>query len=925
MKDYKDTLHLPETTFPMKAELAKREPAMLAHWEAEDIYTQIQNARKDAPKFILHDGPPYANGDIHVGHAVNKILKDIIVKAKVLSGFQAPYVPGWDCHGLPIEHQIEKKLGKVGPKVSAAEFRKACREYAKSQVEQQRQDFIRLGVLGDWKHPYTTMDNRYEADIIRTLAKIYEHDHIIKGYKPIHWCLDCASSLADAEVEYKDKESDSITVKFELVSPLCDTKQHQYILVWTTTPWTLPGNQAVAAGADIDYVLIESEGTTYWVAEALHEQIFKDLDHKILKRMKGKELEGIKLKHPFYDKEVAVILGDHVTTDSGTGFVHTAPAHGVEDFQVCKQYHIEILNPVGSNGCYTADTPIFAGIHVSKANPLVITESEKHHNLFKWNKITHSFPHCWRHKTPLIFRATPQWFISMEHLLAKTETAAEQVLFTPSEGKNRFMSMLKDRPDWCISRQRYWGVPLPIFINKATGELHPNTKELMLEAAKRIEAQGLEAWFSASCADYHVDSEQYDKASDTLDVWFESGSSNQCVLKNQQQFPSLQFPANLYLEGSDQHRAWFQSSLLTSIAASNEKPYHQILTHGFVVDGEGRKMSKSLGNTITPQEVMNQYGADILRLWVAMADYRGEITMSTTTLQQAADLYRKFRNTLRFILANLNDFKVSELMPISSLTELDQLMVHKALTLQENNRQLIDDYQISAYVKALHFFCENDLSNCYIDIIKDRQYTSSTRNLSQSALYHILHILVRLFSPILSFTSDEVWRLMQAQNLVSQEDPQTIFTAHWYTHISQAHPPHLTEALFDELKLYRAGISKILDVMRKNKEVGASLDVEVTLFTDAHASLDPLANELKFFFITSGFNVAALDKAPLEAKNIEGMNAKVLIQKSSYKKCARCWHHTPDVSVKDPEYGDQEICNRCHDNVLDKGELRRYF
>lgn len=920
MKDYKNTLHLPETSFPMKAELAKREPEMLQAWEQEGLYAQIQRARADAPKFILHDGPPYANGDIHVGHAVNKILKDIIVKAKVLSGFQAPYVPGWDCHGLPIELQVEKKFGKVGAKISAAEFRKHCREYASSQIDKQRIDFKRLGVLGDWEHRYATMDNSYEADIIRTLAKIYQNGHIVKGYKPIHWCLDCASSLAEAEVEYQDKVSDSITVKF----PVAEEK-NTFVLIWTTTPWTLPGNQAVAAGPDIDYVLVDSEGTRYWGAEALHAQIFKDLDHKILKRVKGKALEGLKLQHPFYDKQVPIILGDHVTTDSGTGFVHTAPAHGVDDYQACKKYNIEILSPVASNGCYTQDTPIFAGIHVTKANPLVIAELEKHHHLFKQSKITHSFPHCWRHKTPLIFRATPQWFIGMGHLVNEAISAANNVFFTPPEGQTRFMSMLEGRPDWCISRQRYWGTPLPLFINKTTGELHPDTFQLMQEVAKRIQKDGLEAWFGATAGDYGVDGQQYDKATDTLDVWLDSGASSECVLKNQQQFPSLAFPADLYLEGSDQHRAWFQSSLLTAIAAGDAAPFKQILTHGFVVDGEGRKMSKSIGNIITPQEVMNKYGADILRLWVAMADYRGEISISPTILQQAADLYRKLRNTLRFILANLNDFKIEALVAIDQLTELDQLMVNKALELQNFSHDALDRYQISTFIKALHLFCENDLSNCYIDIIKDRQYTSTARNLSQSALYHILQILVRLMAPVLSFTSNEAWQLMQAQGLLKEDAPTTIFTAHWYDAIKAISPKHLSETLFDELKLYRTGISKVLDLMRKNKEVGSNLDVEVTLFVEQPKLLNIFADELKFFFITSSFKVADLNSAPLQAQKLENVNAQVIIEKSPYKKCERCWHHTPDVSLKDPEYGTQEICNRCHDNVTGKGEIRKYF
>lgn len=918
MKDYKNTLHLPETTFPMKAELAKREPEMLKQWQDEKLYQKIQDARKGKEKFILHDGPPYANGELHVGHAINKILKDIVVKSKVLSGFQSPFVPGWDCHGLPIELQVEKKFGKVGTKVSASEFRTKCREYATTQIDQQRNDFKRLGVIGDWDHPYITMDNNYEANMVRTLAKIHKQGHIKKGYKPIHWCLDCGSSLAEAEVEYQDKTSDAITVKF----PIKGEPNH-FVLIWTTTPWTLPGNQAVSAGANIDYVLVNSEGINYWIAKELCESIFKELEHKIIKQVKGKELEGLKLQHPFYDKEVPIILGDHVTIDAGTGFVHTAPAHGVDDYQVCKKYNIEVLNPVASNGCYTEDTPLFAGIHVNKANSLVIETLIEKSNLFKHNKIQHSFPHCWRHKTPLIFRATPQWFISMEHLLTNAEKAAETVSFVPSEGKNRFQSMLKDRPDWCISRQRYWGVPIPFFVNKTTGTLHPETESLLEEIAKRIEQKGLESWFSASCEDYGINSNSYDKSTDTLDVWFDSGASNQCVLKNPEQFPDLAFPANLYLEGSDQHRGWFQTSLLTSVAVGDDSPYKQILTHGFLVDGEGRKMSKSIGNIVTIQDGAKQYGAEILRLWVAMSDYRGEVSFSPTIMQQTADLYRKLRNTLRFLLANLNDFKPSDLLPQDQITELDQLMVNKALDLQTTVQEQLNNYQINSAIKALNLFCENDLSNCYFDVIKDRQYTSQARRLSQTALYHILHILVRVISPILSFTADETWRLMQAQGLAN--NTETIFTATWYQAIKPSKLNHLNEASFNLLKLYRAGINKILDVMRKNKEVGGNLDVEVTLFTKDPQALKVLESELKFFFITSNFSIKNFEEAPNSAQVLEDLNCKVSIEKSNHKKCDRCWHHTPNVSQKDPEYGEQQICNRCQDNVYGKGELRKYF
>jgi isoleucyl-tRNA synthetase len=905
----------------MKAELAKREPAMLAAWEQQSLYQKIQSARQNAPKFILHDGPPYANGDIHVGHAVNKILKDIVVKAKVLSGFQAPYIPGWDCHGLPIELQVEKKIGKVGPKVSASEFRTQCRNYAAAQIQQQRQDFKRLGIIGDWEHPYATMDNSYEANIVRTIAKIYKNGHIKKGYKPIHWCLDCSSSLAEAEVEYKDKESDSITVKFAVLNP---AHPHTYLLVWTTTPWTLPANQAVAAGADIDYVLVACENKNYWVAEVLCPQVFKDLEHKIIQRQKGKDLAGTLLQHPFYDKQVPLILGDHVTTDAGTGFVHTAPAHGVDDFIVGQKYQLDLLNPVGSNGCFTAETLLFAGIHVNKANPVIIETLLQKDNLFKHEKINHSYPHCWRHKTPLIFRATPQWFISMEHLLKKATKAAQEVIFIPAEGQTRFMSMLIDRPDWCISRQRYWGTPLPLFINKNTGELHKDTERLIEEVAQRIEQQGLDAWFNASPEDYGIASSEYDKTTDTIDVWLDSGASNQCILKNQQQFPDLKFPADLYLEGSDQHRAWFQSSLLTAIAAGDNAPYRQILTHGFVVDGEGRKMSKSIGNIITPQEVMNQYGADILRLWVAMSDYRGELSISPTILQQAADLYRKFRNTLRYMLAALNDFSTEHLISFEQLAWLDKIMVAKAAEVQEFTKAIFANhsYNIRGSITKLFEFCEKDLSNIYFDILKDRLYTENAHNrhVAQSALYYILQIMVRVLSPVLSFTSDEAWQIMRSKNLCDTDDA-TVFTLEWYDLKTNTHQKFLEQPnmLLKTLAELRANINKELDSKRKNGEIGSSLDIELSLTEPVNtdqAQIDDLSafkNELKYFFLVSKLTC------------IDAANTAPIIKKSTEPKCERCWHHGADVSQKDDDYQDQKICNRCNHNLKNTGEHRKYF
>jgi isoleucyl-tRNA synthetase len=606
MQDYKDTLHLPETEFPMRADLAKREPGFLKAWQAQNLYHQVQAARQNAPVFMLHDGPPYATGTLHIGHAANKILKDIVIKSQVLLGRRAPYVPGWDCHGLPIEHVVEKKWGKPGQKLNAAEFRQKCREYAAEQINLQREDFKRLGGLGEWENPYITMDHAYEAEQIRTLAKIYQNGHIKKGYKPVHWCLDCASSLAEAEVEYQDKTSDSITVKY--------ASEQGSVLIWTTTPWTLPANMAVAAGPDIIYVKVRVNEEVLIVAKALLDSVFAGESVEMIGSYTGRELAGLMLQHPFEARQVPLILGEHVTTDAGTGFVHTAPAHGVDDFNISKKYGLEPYHPVASNGCYIMGTPFFEGVHVSKANPLIIAKLQEQGALFRHEKIQHSYPHCWRHKTPLIFRATPQWFISMDKLLPQAIAAAEQVQFTPPEGKNRFMSMLKDRPDWCISRQRTWGVPIPFFTHKQTGALHPDTVGILHQVADAIGQNGLEAWFGADQY-FGVNPADYDKATDTLDVWFDSGVSNQCVLEQRE---GLSFPADLYLEGSDQHRGWFQTSMLASVAATGRAPYRQVLTHGFLVDGQGRKMSKSLGNVVTIQEAVNEYGADIVRLWVCL-------------------------------------------------------------------------------------------------------------------------------------------------------------------------------------------------------------------------------------------------------------------------------------------------------------------
>ncbi|HZP66418.1 MAG TPA: isoleucine--tRNA ligase, partial [Rudaea sp.] len=704
--DYKSTINLPQTDFAMKADLAKREPAMLADWEKRGRYAEIQArtaGRKHA--FILHDGPPYANGAIHLGHAVNKILKDVVVKSKLMAGFRSPYVPGWDCHGLPIEVAVEKKVGKVGQKVDAAEFRRLCREYATSQIDLQRKDFKRLGVLGEWENPYRTMDFKYEADIVRALAKIYARGHIVRGFKPVHWCFDCGSALAEAEIEYHDKTSPAVDVAYDAVDAKALAAKFGVTLgaadivavpIWTTTPWTLPASLAVTLGAELDYVLVEGPPRAgarrlLVLARGLAERALTRYGVEkpvVLGEAKGAALENIKLRHPFYAREVPLILGEHVSAEEGTGAVHTAPAHGVEDFTVGQKYGLGVVNPVGGNGVYLPDTEIFAGQHVWKANDAIIELLRERDVLLAAEKITHSYPHCWRHRTPVIFRATPQWFISMdkEGLRAGALAAIRNdVDWYPAWGEERIAGMIEGRPDWCISRQRTWGVPIALFVHKSTSEPHPRTVELMEEVARRMESAGADAWYALDAKELlGGDADQYEKVTDILDVWFDSGVTHYCVLDQRANLARGPGDSVIYLEGSDQHRGWFHSSLLTSVAMHGRAPYDEVLTHGFTVDAQGRKMSKSLGNGIEPQDVMKTYGADILRLWIVAADYRNEMALSDEILKRVSDAYRRIRNTARFLLGNLHGFDPAQhLLPTKDCLLLDQWAVQQAYDVQQ--------------------------------------------------------------------------------------------------------------------------------------------------------------------------------------------------------------------------------------------------
>ncbi|WP_047512464.1 isoleucine--tRNA ligase [Vibrio harveyi] len=941
MSEYKDTLNLPETGFPMRGNLANREPEMLKRWYKEDLYGEIRKAKKGKKSFVLHDGPPYANGDIHIGHALNKILKDIIIKSKTLSGFDAPYIPGWDCHGLPIELMVEKKVGKPGQKVTAAEFREKCREYAAGQVEGQKESFKRLGIMGEWDKPYRTMDFATEANIIRALGKIASKGHLLKGFKPVHWCTDCGSALAEAEVEYKDKVSPSIDVRFKaadeaaLLSKFELTEGHEgqgdvSIVIWTTTPWTLPANRAVCLRDDLEYVLIQTEGDNaerIIVAAELAKDVMDraGIEHfHNLGFAKGADLELSQFQHPFYDFTVPAILGDHVTTDSGTGVVHTAPGHGQEDFAVGNKYNLEVANPVGSNGVYLPDTELFAGQHVFKANDAVVEVLKEKGALLHHHAYEHSYPHCWRHKTPIIFRATPQWFVSMDQagLRAKALESIKNVEWMPEWGQSRIEGMIEGRPEWCISRQRTWGVPIALFVHKETAELHPNTLELIEKVALLVEEKGIQAWWDVDSAELLGDeADQYEKVLDTLDVWFDSGVTHFSVVDAREEYNGNS--ADLYLEGSDQHRGWFQSSLISSIAMKDEAPYKQVLTHGFVVDGHGRKMSKSIGNVVAPKDVTNKLGADILRLWVASTDYTGEVAVSDEILKRSADAYRRIRNTARFFLANLSGFNPeTDIVPVEEMVALDRWAVGRALAAQEEIVKAYEEYNTHGVTQRLMQFCSIEMGSFYLDVIKDRQYTAkrggNAQRSCQTALYYIVEALVRWMAPIMSFTADEIWNEMPG------ERDKFVFTGEWFDGLfGLAEGEELNNEFWTEIQAVRGAVNKLLEDARKEKTIGGALQAEVTLFADdaLAAKINKLEDELRFVLLTSAAKVKSLSENTdaAQATDIEGLFVEVAAAEG--EKCDRCWHHTSDVGTIE---GHEKICGRCVSNVDGEGEVRKF-
>jgi isoleucyl-tRNA synthetase len=919
MSDYKTTLNLPATDFPMKANLANREGGFLKEWQDQDLYQQIRHKFKGKPLFVLHDGPPYANGDIHIGHAVNKVLKDVIVKSKTLSGYDAPYVPGWDCHGLPIEHMVEKKKGKVGHKITADEFRAACREFADKQIEKQKVDFKRLGILGDWDNPYLTKNFKYEADIVRSLGKIVKNGHLAKGFKPVHWCTECSSALAEAEVEYKDKGSDTVDVAFKVIGEFFKLDKPVSVVIWTTTPWTLPANEAVALNPELGYSLVDLGEQYFILAEDLLESALERFGLKALNKLdkvyKGSELEGIMLQHPFYDKQVPIILGEHVTTEAGTGAVHTAPAHGQDDYVVGLKYNLPVECPVDGRGVFVETTEGVAGEFIFKANSSIIALLQNKGTLVKHEPITHSYPHCWRHKTPVIFRATPQWFVSMtqKKLRDKVNKEILNVKWIPDWGQKRIELMVGNRPDWCISRQRYWGTPITLFINKKSGELHPETESLFEIVAKKIELEGIEAWFKLKVEDILGDeAPEYEKTTDTLDVWFDSGVSHYAVLKASDHLSDV---ADMYLEGSDQHRGWFQSSLLTSCAINGRAPYKQVLTHGFTVDQNGHKMSKSVGNVVPPQKVVNSLGADILRLWIGSTDYSGEMTVSDEILNRSADSYRRIRNTMRFMLANMEGFDPSkDLVDIDQMLVLDKWIVSKTAELQKNVIGEYDEYNFHFAMKAILNFCTNDLGGFYLDIIKDRQYTTQSDSLArrsaQSALFHISHAMVRWLAPILTFTAEEIWQFLPGAS------NESIFLQTWYEGLEAKFNNHSIEVSRD----INSHLRKELEEMRRGKIIGSSLDAEVEIYCEDenYQALLELKDELRFLFITSDAKVHQLKDKPVNAINIDNSLA-ILVRKSEYEKCIRCWHHRPEIGQNKLH---KELCGRCIENIAGDGETR---
>jgi isoleucyl-tRNA synthetase len=932
--DYKSTLNLPETPFPMRGDLAKREPGWVRAWQETHLYERIRAHCRGRPKYVLHDGPPYANGDIHMGHAVNKILKDMVVKSKTMAGFDAPYTPGWDCHGLPIEHQIEKKYGR---NLEPNKQRALCRGYAAEQIERQKADFQRLGVLGDWEHPYKTMDFATEGSEIRAIGKIWKNGLLYRGLKPVNWCIDCGSALAEAEVEYEDRTSPAIDVAFAAADPKAlaeafdapSVPSRAFAVIWTTTPWTLPGNQAIAVHADVEYELVDTERGALVLAAPLVEAALKRYGlaaKSVLGRATGVALEGLRFRHPFYDREVPTVLAEHVTTESGTGLVHTAPAHGVEDFDIGVKYKLPLEQPVDDQGRYKQSVPFFAGMGVREAEKPILAKLEENGALLHLEPFRHSYPYCWRHKTPIIFRATTQWFVAMDKpcnvgkpgtegrtLRALALHAIANTRFFPEWGRPRLVAMIQNRPDWTLSRQRNWGTPLPFFLDRESDELHPDTEALVEKAAQKVEQAGIEAWFAAAPEDFGVDPEKYRKLTDTVDVWFDSGTTHFTVLRR---LAEQKWPANLYLEGSDQHRGWFQSSLLTGCAMDGRAPYDSLLTHGFVVDANGRKMSKSLGNVIAPQKVSETLGAEVIRLWVASSDFSGELSLSEEILKRVVESYRRIRNTLRFLLANTADFNAStDLLPPSEWLEIDRYAL--AMTREMLQASALDYAKFDFHLVAqrLQTFCSEDLGGFWLDILKDRLYTagksSKSRRSAQSALHHVTQALLRVMAPMLSFTAEEAWAVLHPP--VEGEPQESVFLHTWSDVLPKQEGEKELAARWKRIREIRASVVKALEALRTSGQIGSSLQASAIIHADGadYELLKSLGDDLRFVFITSQAEVLPASKD----------GGDLVVAPLHDPKCERCWHYRADVGSdrKHPT-----ICARCVENLEGAGERRTH-
>ncbi len=932
--DYRSTLNLPDTPFPMRGDLPKREAGWTKEWEDKGIYKKLRDARCGKPKFVLHDGPPYANGKIHIGHAVNKVLKDMIVKARQLKGLDAIYVPGWDCHGLPIENAIEKLHGRNLPR---DEVQAKSRAFATEQIAGQMADFKRLGVLGEWDNPYRTMDYANEANEIRALKRIMERGFVYRGLKPVYWCFDCGSSLAEFEIEYADKKSHTLDVGFQCAEPeklaaafgLPGLAKDAFAVIWTTTAWTIPANQALNLNPELEYALVDTERGLLLLAAVLVEKCLAryQLTGQVVATTQGKKLGLINFKHPLYDVDAGyrrfspVFLADYATADDGTGIVHSSPAYGVEDFNSCVANGIaydDILNPVQGNGRYVDELPLFGGLNIWKAAPLVIEKLREHGRLFATHDITHSYPHCWRHKTPVIYRAAAQWFVRMDEgvgvftkdkaqktLRELALTAIEETSFYPENGKTRLRDMIAGRPDWCISRQRNWGVPLPFFIHTATGELHPRTMEIMDQAAAMVEAGGIEAWSKATAESIiGNDAPNYIKSTDILDVWFDSGTTHEHVLRHSHAAQS-NWPADLYLEGHDQHRGWFHSSLLTACAMYDHAPYKGLLTHGFTVDGKGRKMSKSEGNVVVPQEVSDKLGAEIIRLWCASTDYSGDLGIDDKILARVVDAYRRIRNTLRFLMANVSDFDpAKDAVPLDQLLEIDRYALSRAAQLQADILAHYEVYEFHPVVSKLQIYCSEDLGAFYLDVLKDRLYTTAPKSLArrsaQTALWHITHAMLRWMAPFLSFTAEEAWKVFG--------DSESIFLE---TYSELPAPDAALLAKWSRIREIRDAVNKDIEALRADGKVGSSLQANVALEVDAgdHALLASLGEDLKFIFITSAIELRS------------GSALASTVTASTAVKCERCWHYREDVGH---DTAHPTLCGRCTSNLLGAGETRTY-